>query len=735
MKLQRSFWIVFFSAVLSVQIVPADEPSQPLESLSLEELMQVKVVSASNTEERLSEAPATVIVITHEQMTQRGYTELSQILDDLPGMQMARPRGATYFKDYWRGFRNNIGEPFLVMIDGMIFNHLYFNTGDVLATFPLSNIDRVEVVYGPASSVYGANAFMGVINVITGRNFPEQGSHAQGAITGGSFDSRVADMNFFYNQGDLKLSMTARIDHGQGDIGTNNNYEYTKDSYYADRRLWGGFVDNPELGGSYDSPHRNIGIDVRGYLHWMEVGFEYFKLDAGYGSEYAADEVQNHAVWARPDWAIFMRARKPLSDRVSSSTLLRYRESDVSPDSYFLEGFNTALTRYVDFSYWQSLNHSWSVYQDFDVRWGDCYSFTTGLKYEQKNLQKAYDTVYGPATPAVYADPATYPFPTPFSATPIAQNRIETEDVGVYIQNKWRFRDGKHVFNFGIRNDHNSEYGSALTARGGYVGTFGKWGVKALFGNAFQEPTPRLLYGGWKGSGSDPLIDPEKSRTLELSASYTQNRYSGLFSFYDIRNTDTIVNVAAGEGTVGGAQNLGDRDVIGADLHGRVVFFPGHMRELQVWGYYSLLFRAREKKINQFGVGMGTERIGDLADHQLHLGVTGVINSHVNATLRLRWNGARPTVDTNPVRKVDSYTTADLSILGDDFGLKGLGFTIAITNLTDAQYFEPGDREASAGVTPGYFDASGLWHGSNGFFSSLLPQPGRSIQFMLRLDY
>jgi outer membrane cobalamin receptor len=96
----------------------------------------VTVVSASNTSEKLAEAPATVIVITRDDLAKRGYTELSQVLDDLPGMQVVRPYGATYLKNYWRGFRNTIGDPFLLLLDGVVLNHLYFNTADVLVTLP-----------------------------------------------------------------------------------------------------------------------------------------------------------------------------------------------------------------------------------------------------------------------------------------------------------------------------------------------------------------------------------------------------------------------------------------------------------------------------------------------------------------------------------------------------------------------------------------------------------------------
>jgi outer membrane receptor for ferrienterochelin and colicins len=135
--------------------------------LSLNELLNEEVTTASNRKELLSNAPATVIVIDKKAMRNRGYENLSEALTDLPGMEMVYTYGDTYYLNYMRGYRYTIGTPYLVMIDGVTINSLYFNKTTQLSAFPISSVERIEVVYGPASSVYGANAFMGVVNIIT----------------------------------------------------------------------------------------------------------------------------------------------------------------------------------------------------------------------------------------------------------------------------------------------------------------------------------------------------------------------------------------------------------------------------------------------------------------------------------------------------------------------------------------------------------------------------------------
>jgi outer membrane receptor protein involved in Fe transport len=710
-------------AVSAVHALAQQAPAPDLGGLSLEELMNVHVVSASNISERLSEAPATVIVLTRDDLRQRGYTDLSQILDDLPGMDVVRTWGDTYVKNYWRGYRNTIGDPFLIMIDGVVFNHLYFNTTDVMATFPLSNIDRVEVVYGPASSVYGASAFMGVINVITRQDEPEPGSSHSVNLRAGSSSERLIDATFMVKFNDVRLRLTTRIDNGNLDDAFINRYEYTNSRYYSDRRLWGGFVDNSNIGGSFLSPHRNRAVDFRAYAGDLELGIQYFDLSSGYGVEYAADRTQNHAVWSRPDFSAYLRMNRPLSDRVRSSTMVRYRSSDVSSDSDFLEslpGTPQSPQQLDRFSFWHVGNSSVSAQEDVDVKVSNSFAIRTGARYEQKDLQKSYDINYGPSLPPSQIDGTRYPYPASPTGTAEAPNRLTSDDTGVYVQS-WYRPSERHRLNFGVRSDHNSKYGGATTIRTGYVGTFGGLTLKALYGEAFQEPNNRLLYGGWDGSGSDPTLRPERSNTMEVNALYTMRVICNQISIYRVRNRDTFVN------TVHTAQNLGDRNIAGFDYQVQSQLSLGGDRQVKLWGYYSRILTANERNLDALGADLGTQPVGDLAKNKIHLGATALVGKRLTATLLGRVIGVRDTVASNPVPRVPGYATFD-TFVRYDFPT-GVGFSIGITNLTNRAYFEPGVRDANAGTTPGYFDSNGLWHGSGGYFNSLLPQPGR--QFVL----
>ncbi|MBK8724659.1 MAG: TonB-dependent receptor [Holophagaceae bacterium] len=692
-------------------------PGQPGEDKVLKdllELMNTPVVSASRTPERLIDAPATVIVLSRSDLEGRGYTELSQILDDLPGMEVVRSYGANYFKNYWRGYRNDIGDPFLVMVDGVAFNHLWFNTADTpLVSYPIAAVERVEVVYGPASAVYGTNAFMGVINLITRKAPPGNGATVRGTLTTGSFGARVADLQALVRSGELTFSLAARSDKGGLDEDAAERYEYTRSRYYADRGLWGSVVDDGGRAGSAQSDHQHGALDLRVAWGATEFGLQRLWTSNGYGTAYAADQSQAIGKWIRPELSFHLKQGLTFGDRIASTLLLRYRRSDVDDGSFDVEsyygygsGAATVLTHY------EVLNSSLAFTQDFEIKVNDRLALNTGLRFEQKTLQKSYATATGGAKPTGSLGDA---------------NHFAVSDRGLYLQARYTLNPSNRFF-AGLRSDHNSVYGAANTVRGGYVGNFGPWGLKALYGQAYQEPTARLLYGATSGTGSNTGLRPETSNTAEISGTYTQPALSLSLSVYAVTNHGRIQKV--GDEVV----NSGDQDVRGMDVGVQwLVPARGVVNQWKVWGWYSRIFRA-EDIAGHTGAEQRT-RSGDLADDKVWVGTTLTFRTRLSLSLTGRIIGPRPTVQSNPIREVPGYATFDLALAGRDLWKKGLGLSLRVANLTGKDYFHPGLRDAGAGTRPGGFDAAGLWSGSASYYNSLLPQPGRSVQLSLNLAF
>ncbi len=145
--------------------------------LNLEQLIQIEVVSANKISQTISEAPALITVISAEQIKQRGYTNLAMILNSLPGIYIlddylqfnAGIRGINSGMESW-------SRVFKLMIDNqpVAFRSTAENwLGTEL--IPISAIERVEVVRGPVSTIYGANAFLGVVNIITKKGDDQNG--------------------------------------------------------------------------------------------------------------------------------------------------------------------------------------------------------------------------------------------------------------------------------------------------------------------------------------------------------------------------------------------------------------------------------------------------------------------------------------------------------------------------------------------------------------------------------
>ncbi len=153
--------------VIASLVAPTAFAEVDVNTLTLEELLKVKVITASKREQSVDESPAFVEIITQSDLKRRGYKDLSYLLDDISGIQVIRAQSDNYVNTIWRGVRHTIGSSHLILVDGLKFNHLYTNEAEVLATIPLSNIKHVEIVYGPGSVAYGNDAVVGIINVIT----------------------------------------------------------------------------------------------------------------------------------------------------------------------------------------------------------------------------------------------------------------------------------------------------------------------------------------------------------------------------------------------------------------------------------------------------------------------------------------------------------------------------------------------------------------------------------------
>ncbi len=138
-----------------------------LADLSLEQLSNIEVTSVSGRAESLQDAPASIYVITADDIRRSAAVTLPQALRLAPNLQVAQLSGGQYAISA-RGFNNSIGNKLLVLIDGRtvysaLYSGVFWDANDVM----LEDVERIEVISGPGGTLWGANAVNGVINVIT----------------------------------------------------------------------------------------------------------------------------------------------------------------------------------------------------------------------------------------------------------------------------------------------------------------------------------------------------------------------------------------------------------------------------------------------------------------------------------------------------------------------------------------------------------------------------------------
>ena len=229
-----------------------------LTTLSLEDLLNVQVDSASLFSQKTSEAPASVSVLSSEDFRDYGWRTLADALNSVRGFHTSSDR--VYHYAGVRGFLppGDYNSRMLLMIDGMRTNDNVFDQAFLGNEFLLDVdlIERIEIVRGPSSPVHGANAFFGVINVITrsGKDF-KQGELAFGTASHGTHDGRVTVGSQMDNGGDYLLSLSGLRSDGQSLTFP----EFSQLSHYspfdastqrsADRERAGKFFGKFKLGG------------------------------------------------------------------------------------------------------------------------------------------------------------------------------------------------------------------------------------------------------------------------------------------------------------------------------------------------------------------------------------------------------------------------------------------------------------------------------------------------------
>ena len=607
--------LIFISPVLSQE----EDINDMMELMDLIQLMNTPVITASGVEEKMSDAPASMITVTAMEIKQRGYLSINEVLEDLPGFDISNHNGTNFMSVYQRGYRTPWTQRILFMVNNQVDNNLWSHVAEFSRQYPMSSVEKVEVLYGPASAVYGPNAFAGIVNIVTkdGTEIKKGESRTSSSFQIGSWNTKSVDLRTAGNYENFSYDISAKVFRSD-EADLSDKWHFSSDKVYGNKATWGPILKLNHYDrnfGEYYDPTDDYGIIGKfGLGEDLQLGLIWWDRKEGYGSYYTADHAQNNSFWILRSRQFYMKYDKQMDDELRSETLFKYRKSDI-PNGMWAEAEpdwddtkpNYRDSSYVSLTYWSSLNHSWLFKQNVYFTPDKNLSITAGIKYEAKELTKAYDvpgywsnayssTVkgsgpYGQGYGIGHSRDETYiTSPQPATRMP-KDNLILTHDVGGFVQTIINAEPMR--FNLGLRYDKNSVYGESWNPRlAAIFHADDEVTAKLLYGQAFQEPAPVVLWGGWSGRKANPDLKPEKVSNIEailaahIDLGIPTNHE---LSVYRAHYSDVIKEEA---------ENAGERTILGAEYKVRASMENPFGYKQPIDAYFYLSYTDAESSIN-----------------------------------------------------------------------------------------------------------------------------------------
>lgn len=464
--------------MINVSIPASEAQAAPgeLTELSIEELLTVEVYSASKFVQKTTEAPASVSIITAEDIKIYGYRTLADILRSVRGMFVTYDRNYQYLGV--RGFNRpgDYNSRILLMVDGYRVNDAIYDTASIGMEFSLDVdlIDRVEVIRGPGSSIYGSNAFFGVVNIITKRGRDFNGLEISGeAASFGTGKGRLTYGRQFNNGAEALLSATYSDSKGQNLFfpefntpSTNNGIARGLDGETA-RRVYGKLAFGEFiLTAAYSERVKDVPT-------------------ASYGSLFNAPTQTTDSA-AVLDLGYYRR----LSERLDLSARLYY-------GGYFYKADYPYDVPPVIVNKDQSRGEWWGTEAKLTSRY-DRHKLVAGAEFQDNFHQNQKNFDVDPF--AVYLD-----------------DKHRSNRAALYFQDEITLTQGL-LLNAGLRYDYYSTVGGTFNPRLALIYSPRQdTALKFLYGTAFRAPNAlELYYATGSDSKANPSLKPEKITSYEF---------------------------------------------------------------------------------------------------------------------------------------------------------------------------------------------------------------------------
>jgi iron complex outermembrane receptor protein len=685
---------VLQSTLLMLLILPFSVFTAEIDlyDLSLEELSHIRVVTAaSGFEQNIKKTPASVTIIEAAEWQARGAKSLTRALQGAPNVEINTITvGTTLPKYSIRGLSGSFGQQVVILIDGIPVNALHDGAGPRLHEIPLQGYKRIEIIRSPGSVVYGADAFAGIINLVS-YDMGEQPDEI--SLSVGEFETINLSVNTRFSLEQIKFQLSSTYQKfGDDDkrIISRDLQTVFDEAFNTSASQAPGSINN-----SYES------FSLKGRMQWGKLTASYNGMtgEMGFGAgvagaldSYGHGEYQHHL--GRVDYDVSSITNDTsVKGELILSTWYNYQKGNyplhVFPAGTVLpidSGGNvnfispTTLTKFTDGyigepgnrteRYHISLKHLFTLADDHQLRWEVGFEKQDYLATEKKN--------FGPTilngTETVVDGTVTDVTKTPYVYMPPAQRDF----VFVSFQDQWQLNESL-LLNVGARFDDYSDAGSTFNPRLGLNYNLSeRLTVRAFAGSAFRAPSFTDFYSQNNPSTIGTAdIKPEDIVTYELGGDYrfTDNLRSAvtLFSY----RADRLIDFAVDEKTgIKKASNVGEQQAIGFEweLHWRP------LKSLDISSNYSY---------TDSDDGNNNET-ANIAKRLAALMINWQASEYIHINLASNWvmDRIRPSGDTRAPMKDYTLITAKVSYreLARD-----LEFSLSVNNLLDDDIRHPSD--------------------------------------------
>lgn len=662
----------------------------------LKQFGEEEVVTASRTSQKISDAPSKVIVFSRDTIRERGYRTLTELLQDVPGFDFnSFNDSGEYPTDLILRGISDVGQTqILLMENGVIQNdigngwlrHVQFDT-------VLVDVERIEIILGPGSALYGANAYAGLINIITRKGkslFTKKDANLMGdaRIQAGKNNTYMPEGLFAFKlPNDMIFQMAGRYYHTNGDRGKgrpdpgnyfNNNYEpdRVKTSEY-------GMVNNDTtpfgtrkpLANGFNNSAQNYFLRGSVSKDGLSIGFNIWDVKEGLGSyvpayEYFANTRGIPYIKHHKGHYVNATYETSVTQRLFSTSKVYYRNTTIMPET----GFEyTYQYQSIDFpnvngqpkiptfdkaKQYYAPSSMTGVQQLFNYNPIESNRLVVGFQLDKFTRQSSSDEVGGVSLGRQQnknSNIVTSSFP---SGNPVVATVFYSTTASGYIQDEQKFFNDKLSFTLGVRHDQDSDYGKIWTKRAAIIGKPMEWyNIKLLYGEAFKAPTVFQLYDSFRGNLS---LKPQKIKTYEVENSFFINSMATLKAGYFISLLDGLI--AEGKNPDPFAvttrssifQNFKPTHIYGYTFEGDVAI----TNDIKLFGNYTIT-RDRDVKTNYTfqsdSLGSITsispiydgKEIDNIAERKGNIGINILFFKKLNVNMRMNWVGRRKAPVTN----------------------------------------------------------------------------------------